>query len=338
MSSNRNSTLNTESGSLLVYVTGDRIGDALLKYPVMRAYRAACPQVRVSWVTGMRPSIFATRLAPLAAGLIDEIHSSSGLGQRWFGALPAILANRYDTIVSTEARLRDTLALRRIECSTFISPAWGFLFSSCKPAIDFNAASAYERFNALMSLAAGVTLAPQAQIEVPGELTALAAELLPDGAHYIGFCPGAGGASKRWPVERFIELARRQAARGRAPLFLLGPAEQSLRGTIAEAVPGVRFIEEEAAMRGASGPLATIALAQRLTLAISNDSGGGHLLAAGGRPTIKLYGHTNPHKFRSPYGEQIAIEASAFGSKAMIAISIDHVEQVIERQLTRTSM
>ncbi len=338
MSSNRSSTLNTEPGSLLVYVTGDRIGDALLKYPVLRAFRAACPHTRVHWVTGLRPSIFATRLAPFATGLIDEIHSSSGLGQRWLGMLPTLLASRYDTIVSTEARLRDTLALRRVDCTTFISPAWGFRFSTCRPAIDYNAASAYERFSALMSLAAGVTLEPRAVIEVPHELTSIATALLPDGALYIGFCPGAGGASKRWPAERFIELARRQAVRGRTPIFLLGPEELALRQAIAEGVPGVRFIEEEAAMRGASGPLATIALAQRLTFSLSNDSGGGHLLSAGGRPTIKLYGHTNPHKFRSPYGEQIPIEAGAFGSSKIIAIPVAHVDQIIERELAKNSL
>lgn len=314
-------------------MTGDRIGDALLKYPVLRAFRAACPTTRVTWVTGRNPSVFATRLAPLVAGLIDDIHPQCGLGERWFGAAPAVLAPRYDTIVSSEARLRDTTALRRIPCSTFISPALGFFFATRKPAIAWAGASAYERFRALLSLAAGVELAPVPAIAVPDDLAALAAALLPAGQTYIGFCPGAGGASKRWPAERFIELARRQAARGRVPVFLLGPEEQALRAEVLAAVPAVRFVEEEAAARGASGPLATIALAARLAVSLSNDSGGGHLVAAGGRPVIKLYGHTSPHKFRSPYGRQVAIEARDAGSEAMTAITLERVDAALEEVL-----
>lgn len=336
MSLNRNSTRSTKPATLLVYVTGDRIGDGLLKYPVLRAFRAACPDTRITWVTGLRPSVFATRLATLTRGLIDEIHMASGLGQRLFAPLPAFLAARYDVVLSSEARLRDTLALRRIRCGRLISPAWRFLFSAQRPAIDYASASSYERFTELMSMAAGQALAPRAVIDIPPQLASLAMTLLPEGECYIGFCPGAGGASKRWPAERFIELARRQVERGRVPVFFLGPEEQHLREVVAKAVRGVRFVEEEAAALSASGALVSIALSRRLTMALSNDSGGGHLLSAGGRPVIKLYGHTSAHKFRSPYGEQLAIDTREFGgSSDVAAIPLDHVDSALEAQLAR---
>lgn len=316
-----------------MHVTGDRIGDALLKYPALRAFRAACPRTRITWVTGLRPSVFAGRLAPLAQGLIDEIHSATGLGQHLFAPLPTFLAPHYDTVLASEAKLRTTLVLRRIACRRFLSPTWNFFFSHARPDGDFADATGYQRFTLLLSLAAGVTLTPRAAIDVPPELGAMAAALLPDGPCYVGLCPGAGGARKRWPPERFIELARRQAARGRVPVFFLGPEEADLRARFAMVVPQARFAEEEAAARGAGGVLASIALAGRLTLGVSNDSGGGHLLAAGGRPMLKLYGHTSAHKFRSPYGPQHALEAATFGGETVAAIPVDAVDDAVESML-----
>ena len=321
-----------------MHVTGDRIGDALLKYPALRAFRAACPRTRITWVTGLRPSVFAGRLAPLAEGLIDEVHAATSLGQRLFAPLPAFLAPHYDIVLASEAKLRTTLVLRRIACRRFISPTWNFFFSHVRPAADFAGATGYQRFTLLLSLAAGVTLVPRPAIDAPPELATMAAALLPAGSCYVGLCPGAGGARKRWPPERFIELARRQATRGRIPVFFLGPEEADLRTQLATAVPQARFVEEEAAARGAGGVLASIALASRLALGVSNDSGGGHLLAAGGRPMLKLYGHTSAHKFRSPYGPQRALEAAAFGGESITDIPVDAVDDAVESILSRDAV
>ena len=44
-------------------------------------------------------------------------------------------------------------------------------------------------------------------------------------------------------------------------------------------------------------PLVTIALARRLTLAVANDAGVGHMMAAANCPLISLFGPTPPAKF-----------------------------------------
>ena len=93
---------------------------------------------------------------------------------------------------------------------------------------------------------------------------AVAARLLPDGAEHVGFVPGssAGRANKRWPLERYVEVARRQAVRGRVPVFILGPEEAAWHADLARDVPQALFPLQEAAAAGErTGPLLTIALA-----------------------------------------------------------------------------
>lgn len=311
--------------SFLVYVSGDRLGDALLKYPVLRAFRATHADAHITWVTGRRPSIFAGRLSELAAGLIDEIHETTGLGQSLLHRVPGFLQQHFDVVVSTESRLRDTLALQRLNYTSFISPAVRFWFSSRRPARRYAGASAYEQFRLLMSLAGNRELVPDTRLAVPDILGEAAEQVLPRAGAYVGLAPGAGGKSKIWPLENFISLARWLQSSGYDPVFFLGPEESVLLETLRSAVPKALFPESDASIRALDSPLATVALAQRLAFSVTNDSGGGHLLAAGGKPRVTLFGHTSPRKFESPYCKAISVCARDFGATSVDAISVEAV-------------
>lgn len=310
---------------VLVHVTGDRIGDALLKLPSLRAFRAATPNAHVTWVTARRPSVFAGRLKELSAGLIDKVYAETGFGLSWFGAIPAHFGGRYDVVVSTEARLRETLVLRRLNAAKFISPAASFLFSAERPSAATPQDSVVDHFNCLMSLACGYTLIPDTTMPLKPAYVELAASLLPSGPRYFGLCPGAGGQSKRWPFEKFIALADQIASRGFTPVFFLGPEEADLVDSIRAQAPQALFPEFASGGTDSGSPLLTIALAQRLALSVTNDSGGGHLLAAGGQPVITLFGHTNSVKFRSPYCEQFIIHARDVANGVLADIGVDTV-------------
>lgn len=310
---------------ILVQVTGDRVGDGLLKLPVLRGFRRQFPDARMTWVTSTNPSIFSGRLAPLASGLLDEIDEKSGLGKHWLGEIPTRLRHDYDVVMSTETSLRESFALRRLRAKRFISPALGFLLSSNKPTIPFRNASAFERFLILMNLAAEQELEPEFEHKLPRAMREEAELLLPQGSRYAGICPGAGGASKRWPLENFVGVAQSCKQLGLTPVFFLGPEEAGLISDLAQAVPDALFPESGSQASFRDSPLFTIALAERMQLSVCNDSGGGHLIAAGGNPVITLFGHTNAEKFRSPYCQQIALKASELGGGYLERIGVEVV-------------
>jgi len=318
--------------SLLFHTAEDLLGDALIKLPSILALKQARPDVHLVWSAGRGGSVYANVLRPLVEGVIDEVHHQTGLGTRWSQVMRPFWPRRFDGIIASERRLLPTLALRRLAHDTFIAPMGDFRFSTHIPGAGFVHEPLHKQIQTLFELAVGTPLNPAHELPIPTRYTRLAQELLPTGPCYVGLAPGAGGKDKCWPLENFIDVALAQLAAGRNPVFFLGPAERDWLEPLRAAVPAALFPESDprAELRG---PLLAIALASRLTLGLANDSGAGHLLAAGGKPLVALFGRTNPTKFAPPYGERIVIRAADLGVMAVDEIPIDHVKRVMENAL-----
>ncbi len=314
-----------------MHVTGDRIGDALIKWPVIVALKNALPNHRLVWLAGLRKSVFSGALASLAEGVIDEVRDLAGVGVSWRELMRAPPVGRFDIVVATEAKIRNAILLKSIAHEVFISPALNFCLSDRKPPPGRPYPdSVFEQMRCLATLAAGCELDVDTTIPVGGENTRLAEELLPAGETYVGLAPGASGVRKRWPLSHYIELAKRQRKKGRTPVFFLGPEENSVYGEITEALPAALCPEQDHRALGRAGPLLSIALAQRIAVGVANDAGSGHLLAAGGQPLITLFGRTNAEKFKPPYGSRIAITARAYGGTDMALIPLARVAAAID--------
>jgi hypothetical protein len=124
----------------------------------------------------------------------------------------------------------------------------------------------------------------------------------------LGIHPGSmaykGNEAKRWPYDRFVALARVQAANGRRVRFFLGPhetdearrAEQDFQGS-----EGITIVSE---------PLAEAA--RRLAeceVFVGNDAGFSHLASGLGVKTLALYGMTSEIR-GAPIGPAIAFRPS----------------------------
>jgi len=320
-----------EQPVVLVHVTGDRIGDALIKWPIIVALKNALPEHRLLWVAGLRKSVFKGPLAALAAGVIDEVRDLAGFGVSWRELMRPPPQGNFNIVIATEPKLRSAVLLKRLQHEIFISPALNFRMSDRKPVRGYSYPnSTYEQMHCLATLAAGRELEVDTVIRVGEENMRRARQLLPEGPTYIGFAPGSAGLYKRWPVSCYIELANEQARRGRTPVFFLGPEEASMLGDLGQAVPDALFPEQSPIAGGDEGALLSIALAQRISLGVANDAGGGHLLAAGGRPLVSLFGRTSEHKFKPPYGPRIAITAREYGGTDMALIPVARVAAAVD--------
>ena len=328
---------------LLVYVTGDRIGDALMKLPVIRGMREVFPDHEIVWLAGRRTSVFKSALEPLVAGYIDEVREQAGIGLGFHELLlPPPKLDFCEIIIDTEQKLRSTLVLRRIPHGLFVSPTAQFRFSDRKPAADAGVPSSVrQRFEQLVSIAAGQPVTQRFDWSIPEPQYSLAESLLPPGPRYVGFAPGAGGRRKCWPLDRFIQLAQRQPDRGRTPVFLLGPDELEWEAPIRAAVPESRIPEIEAPA-SARGPLLAMALATQLEAAVANDSGAGHLLAAAGIPVVTLFGSKSAEKFTDAGEHRIVLTARGFGGRGVSSIPLtavnDALDDVLGKRETRVQI
>ncbi len=129
------------------------------------------------------------------------------------------------------------------------------------------------------------------------------ARLLPDSDQpWVVLAPGGGvnpGAellNKRWPAERFGELAARLAALGYRPLIIGGSSDRPL----AEAVMATGG-DQTVSLCGRLSLTGCGALLQRSRLLVGNDTGVMHLAAAVKTPVLALFGPTDPAMY-GPYG------------------------------------
>jgi heptosyltransferase-1 len=99
--------------------------------------------------------------------------------------------------------------------------------------------------------------------------------------------PGAGWGAKRWPPERYGEVARRLAQEGCTVVVNCGPAEEDLARQISEA-------SGDAATALSLDMAELIAVTRRAALAIAGDTGPLHLACALGKPVVGIFGPTDP--------------------------------------------
>lgn len=308
------------------------IGDGLYKIVFLRALRRAFPAAELTWMT-TRDTVFARTLAPVTAPLLDHVVEHCGIG-----ATPAALLRRppalgpFDLLLDTQALIWRTLQAWRVPHRRFLSAAFlrrGLGRAPIGP-------HSLDRLFALLEAATGAPAARDlSPLVLPAELSAAASAALPDQAlPRIALAPGAGGAVKCWPLDRFIALARMQAERGRQPIFLLGPQENDWRARIVAEVPGALFPEEHPAFTGTlRGPLRAVAVASRCVAGIANDAGPGHMIAAAGAPLLSLFGPTSPAKFRPVAARSAILRAQDYSGREMSAIPVDAAASALEALL-----
>ena len=112
-------------------------------------------------------------------------------------------------------------------------------------------------------------------------------------SQFVILNPGAGWGAKRWPVERYGQVARSLADHGIPPILNYGPGERDLARAAASASGGAAE-----AIGGSLSEL--IALTRRARLFIGGDTGPMHLAAALGIPVVAIFGPTDPDR-NGPY-------------------------------------
>jgi len=115
--------------------------------------------------------------------------------------------------------------------------------------------------------------------------------------------PGAGWGAKRWPAERYGEVARGLAEAGICPLVNYGPGEEDLFRAVLAASGGMA--------RPTQGSVTElIALTRRARIFIGGDTGPLHLAAALRVPVVAIFGPTDPAR-NGPYGTRSVVLRSA---------------------------
>ena len=120
----------------------------------------------------------------------------------------------------------------------------------------------------------------------------------------IALCPGSiNSRAKRWPAESYAVLADRCVDTLDAQVLLIGSKEEL---EVSRRV-AARMHNKPIMLTGQTEIAEVVAVLSIADLLITNDTGPAHIAAALGRPTLVIFGPTNPLTTRpfSPVGEII---------------------------------
>lgn len=276
------------------------LGDVVHAMPVVSALRDAWPEARIGWLV-REPYAGLVRLVDGVAR-IHVVRDAPDMA-----AVREMRAAGYDVCLDLQGLLKSAAYARASGAHRVI----GFSREMVREA---TATLAYTETGGVpgghvidrnLSLLArlGITPAarPAVRLAVPASHVVRSSQVLLGGADvpFALLNPGAGWPNKRWPAERFGQLADRLGTEHRLrSLVLWGPGEESLAAGV------VRASETGAAvMAPQSGIGDILALARAARLVVAGDTGPLHLAAAVGTPLVGLYGPTPPER-NGPWSSQ----------------------------------
>lgn len=130
---------------------------------------------------------------------------------------------------------------------------------------------------------------------------------------------------KRWPAESFIELARDLDEKGITPVLIGGAPEQDLIRAISAACPAARQVTTSL------GEL--VGLAQGACVAVGNDTGPVHLIAAAGCPVVALFSReSHPVKARPPGPTVVVLQSARIADLSLTEV-LAAIEQIKRRSI-----
>jgi ADP-heptose:LPS heptosyltransferase len=134
---------------------------------------------------------------------------------------------------------------------------------------------------------------------------------------YVMFVPGGSAhrPEKRWPVEKYGELARILYSRGLDIVIIGGPQEAALAQSIQRQVPRSRDLT------GRTDFARIAVLGAKAALAIGNDTGPLHLAAAAGAPTVVLFSSASDPALSAPRGKVAVLKAEKLSELAVAKVA-----------------
>lgn len=134
---------------------------------------------------------------------------------------------------------------------------------------------------------------------------------------YAMFVPGGSAhrPEKRWPVEKYGELARILYARGLDIVVIGGPQETALAQAIQRQAPRTRDLT------GRTDFASIAVLGAKAALAVGNDTGPLHLAAAAGAPTVVLFSSASDPALSAPRGKVAVLQAPQLSELAVAKVA-----------------
>ena len=291
----------------ILIIKPSSLGDVIHALPVAYALKAEIPGADIDWVIGagyeelLEGNTAVKRTITFDRMLLQGWNGLSNL-RSFVGQLRR---ERYDLVIDLQGLLRSALmayASRSDSRLGFANAREGApLFYTERVAVPDPSIHAVDRYLlTLESIGIENHGVPKFDIILEERHDKEAVSLLKEfdienGEGFAAIAPSARWLTKRWPAERFIELANRINGARLKTVFIGTKDEEAVLSEHLDKL----IIRNLAFGRTSIKGLA--ALLKRARLLVTNDSGPMHIAAAVGTPAAAIFGPTDPVR-TGPYG------------------------------------
>jgi len=277
------------------------LGDVVHTIPAVAALRRAFPAARIDWLVEAKHR----EVVDLVTVVDRVVVLEKGTARAWRRVIDELRGTPYDVAIDFQGLLKSAVLARASGARRVIGfSIWHLrektarpFYSSTGDAEGGHVIRKNLRLLRVLGIDADTIEFPIADM---GSRASLILGQLVTGPYAL-INAGAAWPNKRWPPERFGELAAFLAeARGLTPVVLWGPGEDVLAQTIIDASSGRAVLAPPTRVRD------LVALARGASLVVSGDTGPLHVATAVGTPTVSIFGPTNPER-NGPWSAQDAV-------------------------------
>jgi heptosyltransferase-1 len=199
---------------------------------------------------------------------------------------------QYDAVIDFQGAIRSALFAKWSGAPVIIGSAQprenvASMFYTCKILTTSSSHVVEQAFELARVIDSTLSTDPEVELPVDPDTEIKVGALLAGVKDFAILNPGAGWGAKRWPAERYGEVAREFAANGLVSFINCGPGEEELASAVELASQG-------AARKITCSISELIALTRRARLFVGGDTGPLHLAAALKIPLVAIFGPTNP--------------------------------------------
>jgi lipopolysaccharide heptosyltransferase I len=294
----------------ILIIKPSSLGDIVLALPALTALRKSFPNAKISWL--IRPEFapilenhpHLTEIIPFDRKFLGKAWFHPGASGNLISLIKRLRHAEFDAIIDFQGLFRTASLAWLSGCKKRFGIASAREFASffythkipqtkdCIHLVDFylkiiKAAGASE-----LDVQFVLPQHPEAADSVGRLLDSQ--NIAPD--NYVVFIPGSAHEDKRWPVERFAELAEMVSSQFGIPVVATGTSgEAALIEKLKDLsnVPVANFAAKTSLSE-------LVVLLKNARLVVSNDTGPGHIAAALGTPLVLMFSWSNPARI-APY-------------------------------------
>jgi heptosyltransferase-1 len=266
------------------------LGDVVHAIPAAAALRKAFPDARIDWLVERTHREIVDLVTVIDRAIVLEAPTLKG----WTLAVRELRQTPYDVAIDLQGLMKSAVLARASGAKRIIGfSIWHLREKTARPFYSETVEAEgghVIRKNLRLLRAVGVD---EQEIAFPLATPPSAAldrirETVGD-RRFALINPGAAWPNKRWPIERFGEVASfLRDVCGMTPIVLWGPAEDGFARAVTAASSGAAVLAPPTTITD------LVAVARAAAIVVSGDTGPLHIAAAVGTPTVGLFGPTDP--------------------------------------------